>query len=312
MALPGSIPTTALILATAFVFIACGDGKKSTAKLSAEPTKQEQPTDTAKTAPPKGGFPFDFPTVPTSAKANELVLTPSREFLDQAIEKGGDQATFIFYTANVLEAGATDSKVKSLAGTESTMPNAMIIPLGAPTTAAKGDIVLTWWQSGSGMQRAIVVDAGNGNEPTVRYLDLDYDNPAKNSEGVPIGQMEEKLKPASFRKLTAEWEPGTAIAVREGDKFKHWQVIRVEGEKVLAIGFAGRVAVVNKSDCTPLPVKPLVKAGDNVHVPIVGSFKPGVVKRVDERIGRVFVDAEFGGKTSEYIIAFGDVATHLP
>jgi len=301
-----------MVLTAAILIGACGDGKKSTAQLNADQPRKQQPADTGKVAGEKGGFPFEFPMVPTDAKANELVLTPSRQFLDNAIEKGGDQTTFIFYTANVLESGPTESKVKSLAGTESTMPNAMIIPLGAPTTAQKGDILLTWWQSGSGMQRAIVVDAGNGNEPTVRYLDLDYDNPAKNSAGVPIGQMEEKLKPASFRKLTAEWEPGTAIAVREGDKFKHWQVIRVEGDKVLALGFAGRVAVMDKSNCTPLPVKPSVKAGDNVHVPIVGSFKPGVVKKVDERIGRVFVDAEFGGKTSEYIVAFGDVATHLP
>jgi len=59
------------------------------------------------------------------------------------------------------------------------IPNYMIIPIRPDESAKVGDIVLTWWQSGSGMKRAIVTNASDPTAPEVNYIDIEWDNPAK-------------------------------------------------------------------------------------------------------------------------------------
>jgi hypothetical protein len=208
----------------------------------------------------------------------------------------------------MIAPGDVESEVEFLSPGKEKVSNAYIIPIPAGQTAHVGDIVLTWWQSGSGMNRAIVVEASDPSEPTVRYLDIDYDNPAKSRDGkTTIGQMDEKLKPNSFVKISNPWEPGTVVAVNDGASKKKARVIHVAGDKVLALGFAGTLQVFEKSAATPVPVKPTVKAGDKVKAPVYGSFQNVTVTKVDGRNGRVFVKPETG---DEKAIAFGDVLTN--
>ncbi|HEX8843400.1 MAG TPA: hypothetical protein VF791_02095 [Pyrinomonadaceae bacterium] len=266
------------------------------------------PDASAKSALKPGEIPFKgFPTVNTTAKTDEVVLCPSYNWIQDAVTKGPDQVTFIFYHQKMIAPGEVESEVEFLGPGKQKVPNAYIIPIPAGQTASVGDIVLTWWQSGSGMNRAIVVEASNPSEPTVRYLDIGYDNPAKSRDGkTTIGQMDEKLKPNSFVKINSPWEPGTTIAVNDGASRKKMQVIRVAGEKVLALGSVGKLQVYDKSACTPLPLKPNVKAGDKVQVPKYGiNFAEATVTKVDAKIGRVFV--KIGTDTEEEAIAFGDV-----
>jgi hypothetical protein len=270
--------------------------------MNATNTAAETPKSTLK----PGEIPFNgFPTVGTTAKAGEVVLCPSFNWIQDAATKGPDKVTFIFYNQKMIAPGEVESEVEFLSPGKEKVSNAYIIPIPAGQTAKVGDIVLTWWQSGSGMNRAIVVEASDPTEPTVRYLDIDYDNPAKSRDGkTTIGQMDEKLKPNSFVKINNAWEPGTAVAVNDGANRKKAQVIRVAGDKVLTIGLAGRLQVYDKSACTPVPVKPTVKAGDKVKAPIYGNFQNVTVTKVDGRNGRVFVKPETG---DEKAIAFGDV-----
>lgn len=255
-----------------------------------------------------GEIPFNgFPTVGTTAKADEVVLAPSYNWIQDAVTKGPDKVTFIFYNQKMIAPGEVESEVEFLSPGKMKIPNAYIIPIPAAQKASVGDIVLTWWQSGSGMNRAIVVEAGNPSEPTVRYLDIAYDNPAKSRDGkTTIGQMDEKLKPNSFIKISNAWEPGTVIGVNDGANIKKAQIIRVAGDKVLAMGFAGSLHVYDKSASTPVPVKPNVKAGDKVKAAIYGNFQNATVTRVDNKIGRVFLKGETGD-TTEKAIPFGDV-----
>ena len=256
-----------------------------------------------------GEVPFSgFPTVGTTAKAGEAVLCPSFNWIEDAATKGPDKVNFIFYSQKMIAPGEVESEVEFISPGKRKVPNAYIIPIPAGQTAKVGDIVLTWWQSGSGMNRAIVVEAADPTEPTVRYLDISYDNPAKSRDGkTTIGQMDEKLKPNSFVKISNAWEPGTAVAVNDGASRKLVRVIRVAGDKVLAIGGAGSLQVYDKSACTPVPVKPGVKAGDKVKAAVYGSFQNVTVTKVDARNGRVFVKPETG---DEKAIAFGDVMTN--
>ncbi|CAN5493751.1 hypothetical protein BH10ACI1_BH10ACI1_33740 [soil metagenome] len=268
-------------------------------------------TSTAKTTPTidpnmQATFPFpDFPAVETTAKAGEVVLVPSYIWLQQANVNGADKTTMIWYQQTMETPGKDMSDVKFMSDTKK-VPNAYIVPIPAGQTAKKGDIVLTWWQSGSGMQRAIVVDDATPGEPVVRYLDLDYDNPAKSKDGkTGIGQMDEKLKPNSFVKINAPFDVGSIVAVQDGADQKSAQVIRVAGDKVFVLGFAGGIAVYDKSRCTAIPLVSSAKVGDKVKAVWVNSVKEGTVTKVDAAIGRVFIKFEVDGK--ERAVAFGEV-----
>lgn len=262
---------------------------------------------------PVNPFP-GFPDTTTTAKAGEYVLTPSYNWLVEARDKGADKVTFIFYTSKLREPGATHSRVESF-GTVSLIPNYMLIPLAAGGRARAGDIVLSWWQTGSGMKRCYVVKADNEATPEVVYLDIDWTNPARGRDGKPLAQSVDKLKADSFVKLTDAFAPGTTVAApgtRRAGQWDKWNVITASGGKVLALGFAGRMAILEKSACRPLPVKPRVSPGDTVQVPFVGTFVQGRVLKVDPAFGRVACEIVWGGKTREVNIAFGDVATGLP
>lgn len=269
-------------------------------------------TATAKTSPTidpnlQATFPFkDFPAVETTAKAGEVVLVPSYLWLQQANVNGPDKTTMIWYSQTMSAPDKEMSEVDFMSEKRK-VPNAYIVAIPAGAKAKKGDIVLTWWQSGSGMNRAIVTDDANPAEPVVRYLDIGYDNPAKSRDGkTGIGQMEEKLKPNSFVKINNTLEPGTSIAIQDGANMKHAQVIRVAGDKVFVSEGAGRIAVYDKSRCTPLPVKSAAKAGETVKAVWAGSsFQSGTVTKVDSKIGRVFIKFDLDGK--ERAVAFGDV-----
>jgi hypothetical protein len=299
--------------------VACGTKDANVANGNGGATNSATPTTNVNTsiaaAPAStlkpGEIPFaGFPTAGTTAKADEVVLCPSYNWIQDAATKGPDKVTFIFYSQKMVAPGDVESEVEFISPGKAKVPNAYIIPIPAGQTAKAGDIVLTWWQSGSGMNRAIVVEASNPAEPTVRYLDIAYDNPAKSSDGkTTIGQMDEKLKPNSFVKISDAWEPGTSIAVNDGATKKKAQVIRVAGDKVLTLGFAGSLKVYDKSASTPVPVKPAVKAGDKVKAAVYGTFQDVTVTKVDNRIGRVFVKGETGD-TTEKAIAFGDVMTN--
>lgn len=292
--------------------------KKEDANINTtQPANENKSTDNSTTTgntPPAlkpGEIPFaGFPTVNTTAKASEFVLCPSYNWIQDAVTKGSDKVTFIFYSQKMVTPGDVESEVEFLSPGKKTVPNAYIIAIPAGQSVKNGDIVLTWWQSGSGMQRAIVTDASNPKEPVVRYLDLDYDNPAKSRDGkTTIGQMDEKLKPDTFYKLTSMMEPGTAVAAKDGSSHKHVQVVRVAGGKVLTIGFAGKMKVYDRADCTAIPLVPGVNVGDTVKVPYVGSFTDATVTKVDSKIGRVFVTIKSTNK--EAAIAFGDVVKSL-
>jgi hypothetical protein len=144
-------------------------------------------------------FPFaDFPKVGTTAKAGEYVLAPMYNWIKDAAEKGMDSTRFIWYVQKMATPDKENSELQFLSERRK-IPNPYIIPIPPKQTARKGDIVLTWWQSGSGMQRAIVVDDGDASAPVVRYLDIDYNNPAKSRDGsTTIGKMDEKILPDTF------------------------------------------------------------------------------------------------------------------
>ena len=304
------INTTISLLILVFAITACSmfSGNKDTASSNNDnkPDNSASPAKSAEKTPEFTGelkFPFDFPKAGTTAKKGEKVLVPSYNWLVDMMQKGTDKTTLIWYTQEMVEPGEEMSEVKFMGETKK-VPNAYIVPIPAGQTAKKGDVLLTWWQSGSGLQRAYVTDASDPKAPTVRYLDLDYDNPAKAKDGkTSIGQMEEQLKPDSFVVIKNDLEPGTAVAI--GSDMKYGQVIRAEGDKVFVTLFAGKSGVFPKSDVKAVPFKPSLKVGQKVKVVYISGFKDAEITKVDDAIGRVWTKFDSGSK--EEVIAIGDV-----
>lgn len=295
-----------VMLGGGLFLVGCQTASTTTEKPT-EPTTNNETKDTSKVDPNlQATFPFkDYPSAETTAKPGEVVLVPSYNWLQEVMTN--DKKTMIWYAQKMSAPDKEMSEVEySVSREKKKVPNAYIVPIPAGGNAKKGDIVLTWWQSGSGMQRAIVVDDANPSQPVVRYLDLKYDNPAKSRDGkTTIGQMDEQLKPDSFVKINNPMDVGTSVAIQDGTKQKAGQIINVAGDKVFVRMFAGTIGVFAKSSCTPIPIVPSVKAGDKVKAPFVGTMNDATVVKVDEKIGRVFVKFENAGK--EEAVAFGDV-----
>lgn len=275
-----------------------GNGAKNTAAAQATPKVDPNTQAT---------FPFkDFPAVETTAKAGDVVLVPSYNWLQEAAVLDPEKVTMIWYSQKMSAPDKEMSEVEFLEGKKQKVPNAYLVPIPPGQKAKKGDILLTWWQSGSGLQRAIVVDDANPAEPVVRYLDLDYDNPAKAKDGkTGIGQMDEQLKPNTFVKINTPFDPGSMVAIQDGADMKPAQVIRVANDKVFVNGFAGKIGVVDKSRCTPFPLVSSAKEGDKVKAVWVNSLKEGTVTKVDAKIGRVFI--KFDVDSKEKAVSFGEV-----
>jgi len=246
---------------------------------------------------------FKLKTAELTAKKGDFVLCPSRQFYDAALKKGVDKTTFIYYAATLLEVGAKQSTVKSLSGSEYSLPNQLIVSIRSGQKAKVGDILLTWWQSGSGMQRAIVV-GGTETEPIVRYLDIKLDSPSG------AGKKDDKLKPNSFYVLSKPWQIGSTLRIKDAKRPKvqlYGKLLAMDKQSVLVQGWGGKLSLHARAKAHPVPIVPSLKPHDAIQVSLFGSFKPATVIHVDEKIGRVFAKYQLGRTDKEASFAFGDV-----
>ena len=250
-------------------------------------------------------WPWDFPQdVKLKLEVGQTVLSPYT-YYPSTVEKGESlpKAVLIFYDATVKEVGEEKTKLDKFNG-EVEMPNALIIPLPKKAKAKKGDGVLTWWQSGSGMQRAIVVDDSNPQEPKVCYFDLTWpDNPE--SQKLEEKRKGEQLKPGSFAVLKdGQWQSGAQLAIKKGNDWLKGTLIHVEGNKVLVLGFGSKIEAYNKADVRLVPFKEKIKVGDKVWASWVSEYRPGyVVTAVDDLTGHVYVQREGKGSVESKSLA---------
>lgn len=234
-------------------------------------------------------FPWDFPQdIVIEAEPGQWVLS-CYTFYPKALKnnKKVEDANLIFYSTKMTEVGKTQSKVN----VDVEMPNALIIPLDKDAKAKKGDIVLTWWQGGSGLQRAIITDDSNPAEPKADFLDLNYDEEKPNLNFA--GKFADTpLKPGSFTVLKeGEWKSGAQVAIRQGSRWLCGTLIHEQDGKVLVLGFADKVSAYKKEDCRLIPFMEKIKKGDNVWAEWVGTYRNGYkVKKVDMSIGRIWVE----------------------
>lgn len=282
-----------------FLLAGAGCGKQAVAPQgnTTPPVSEQQ-----KTASAPGQIAYDYPVqTATAAKTSEYVLAIPQVWVEESF-KNPANAVFIYYAAKMVTPGTNTSEIETLSGEKMTAPNSLIIPIPKSAKAKKGDVVLTWWQAGSGMSRAIVV-GGSETEPEVLYFDREY-NPENKAE---------KLMPNSFVKLSSGDQAGATIACKtpEEQDFTRYQLVNSTSDTVLLLGWAGKMTVMKKADCATLPTTPTAKVGDSVYFPLYGKFDLGTVTKVDEAIGRVTVKYKFAGQNEETMVPFGDIATQF-
>lgn len=250
-------------------------------------------------------IPFEFPEVATTAAQGDYVLAPPRAWIDAGLEKGADKQTYIYYGGWMQRPGAAASELETLAKTNSVIPNALIIAIPRGQTAAPGDLVLTSWASGTGMQRALVVEGGSKESPSVRYLDMSLDNPSG------WGKRADTLPPNTFKKLTTPGEIGTTAVCKEGAHRMRYIVTASHGGRILGYGFAGKIAAFKEDDCIFLPLKPRFEEKDSVLVPVVGRYTKAKVLRVEAHLGRVWARYKSDQEDQVVAVALMDAARQL-
>lgn len=274
-----------LFAAAAFAFASCGN-KTDGAAGSGDSTNADS-TEVAEAAGADDNyndFPWDFPKdieIP-EMEADQYYLAPYTSYPNAVKEKKDlTEQVLIFYSDKYKE--TVDGKVNG------NTPTSLCIPLPNGETAKKGDILLTWWQSGSGLERAYVI-GGTAEEPKVVYLDLNY-----TGDGTGFAEKESNindLKPNSFKVLTdGKLEPGAPIVYNEDGKWKTGTCVNVADGKVILIGFASHVYAVKEADVKVIPLKPQYKVGDSVMAKFVDTMADGYkVTKIDESCGRVWVE----------------------
>jgi len=250
-------------------------------------------------------IPFEFPEVRTPALQGDYVLAPPRAWIDAGLEKGADKQTYIYYGGWMQRPGAAVSEVETLAKNVSLIPNALIIAIPRGQAAVPGEVVLTSWASGTGMQRALVVDGGTKESPSVRYLDMSLDNPSG------WGKRADTLAPNTFKKLSTPGEVGTTAACKEGGHRMRYIVTARQGGRLLGYGFAGKITAFAEADCVFLPLKPRFEEDAVVFVPVVGRYTKAKVLRVEAHLGRVWARYKTDQDDQVIAVALLDAAGEL-
>lgn len=220
-------------------------------------------------------FPWDFPQeMKTSLKEGQWYLTCKSGYESNAGKADLTKEILIYYAYQFKE--MKDGLVDGV------MPTSMCIPLPEKQKVKKGDILLTWWQRGSGMSHAVVVDDSNPLTPKVNYL--------KNVSG-------EELKPNSFIVLkSGKMMSGAPIAYKDSNnKWHSGTALNIADGKVLIYGFGSKLKTAKLSDCQVIPLKPNYKVGDSVMSTFVDTFEDGyTVKEINLEKGKVIVTDKDG------------------
>lgn len=299
----------AVLLSLTISLASCGGSKKegeaSKTDSTAVATTDSAKTETKATNDPFAPFPKEAITL---AAGGYAFIAP--DLLNPGIaSKPVEDMRLIFVGSKIDEAAGAEFTKINYIGSNGEIPNYLVIPVAPGQTAKKGDIVLAPWHHGGSMMRAVVTGDKDPSKPTVNFIDVDWENPAKGDKGVGYGQEETQLEANTFIVLNDAMTPGTTVAVKEGSDWKEQNVVKASGDKVMVYDAMYKISVINKADCKAVEVKPTCKAGDEVMAPWVGTFKKTKVLKVDAKFGRVYVKDPFSDKP--LIVPFGTVTAAL-
>lgn len=279
------------------------DSNQNRENLSLEDTNLEdvlsQDNDEQRTASEieEGETHLDIPNkITLDAEVDDFVLSPSRATIDRAIlsEEGNAMK---YYFSKLKEIGQAESTlILEDTETEFKIPNSLIIPIPKGQEAEVGDIVLSWIQGDTIMSRGVVVEGGSITEPNVKFYDTEFD-----LEPMILGAD-------TFVKLEQDYQPGTVLAVQDGDILSREMVIRkIDENKVITSGFAHVLYLRDIENTSSLPIKPSLAVGDEVMVPVLGNFTDAKVIGMEPEIAKVRVEYQWVGRSVAKDFFYGDI-----
>jgi hypothetical protein len=150
----------------------------------------------------------------------------------------------------------------------------------------------------------MVIEGGTPESPRVHYLDLRYKHPSG------VGTGSEVLAPDSFRPLEKPGDVGTTAACRDGDRYRHYIIVHMARDRLIGLGFAGRLRVLKRDLCQFLDVTP--KIDDTpLFVPVMGVYQLARVRHYEQEVGRVFVRYTTAGEDHEDVFGIINVTREL-
>ncbi len=210
-------------------------------------------------------------------------------------------AIYQLFSHDLGEVKGDIATIKELDGTSFDVGGQYIIAAGlkAASDVKAGDMVLAEWASS--LKHAMVQKV-DGDKITVRYTDL------------PDSWSEDKLvavkTPREVTKQKEGLSPGNFAVARDDGRPVIVLLVSENGDKWLVRKFSGRVATFPKDELAAIPLKPALKAGQQVVVPYVGMMYQGKVKKVSGT--RVEVAIDQGVSKEPIISSLGQVALALP
>ncbi len=242
----------------------------------------------------EGELPVDFPAAIPLGQVGEAVLAAPEPWVARALSVGAEEQIVSLFLARVVARGPGRSRVESHTGASWTLPNALIVPLGAARRAEPGQVVLTHAPPEGRWSRAVVV---GGTEAGPRALLLDVPLAA------PGGAPAITLRAREYRVLSAAWQPGTSVACRQGTELKRavpgeageargaqeasgapsggaastwvrYRLIRAEGEALLGLSYAGELTRLQRGECQGISPDNAVKVDEALLAPELGGYVP--------------------------------------
>ncbi len=301
---------TFLIAATLVATAACGKKAAPVEKPKAPEAKAAEAVEA-----PAAVSPVEAPAAATPAEdplKNGWNLSPrgtsakegDRIFL---LTQGKDRshtnpaAIYQLFAHDLGEVKGDVATIKELDGSSFQVGGQYIIAAGlkAGSDVKAGDMVLAEWASS--LKHAIVQKV-DGDKITVRYTDL------------PDSWSEDKLiavkAPKEVTKQKDGLAPGNFAVAQDDGRPVIVLLVSENGDKWLARKFSGRVATFAKAELQEIPLKPTLKAGQQVVVPYVGMMYQGKVKKVSGT--RVEVAIDQGVSKAPIVSSLGQVALALP
>lgn len=225
----------------------------------------------------------------TIKNIGKYVLSPSKEAYDSLLVKGYGDVIFVYYPRKFVDTIDGYFLLQEFNDTIK-IPNSLVVPLPDTQMVVKGDVVLTWWQSGTGMQRALVLSSKETATPIVYYLDNQFyyyyanDDPLFWIDTLPAG---------TFLKITDDIMPGRSCSVAGEYVATSYTIINNLGTKVMALSWSGALNVFTTGACEIVPINVKFSEGDSVFTPYLGTYTHGTVKNVYEDIGKMKVAINF-------------------
>lgn len=231
----------------------------------------------------------DLINISIDVEKGQWVMCPAKYLIDSAFSKGIENSVFVYYPRKVIDFNENSIFVAEL-GDTSIIPKYFVIPLPKNENVSKGDIVLSWWQKGTGMQRALVFDVVQDGRPVVYYLDGHFSFSQSN-----LKYLLDTLKKDTYINISEKALIGRSFMINEEYISSYYITVAENKDSVMGLSWAGIIKVFKKTDCNFVPLNIQLKEGDSVLVPYLGTYCDGIIKKMWNDIGKVDVLINFLG-----------------